>query len=142
MPLGSLGVAYGAPHFFSNYEGSTNCQNELPHIKLSLHHPLLRYCRQHQDRDRDHIVVAYRSLGPVITSFVLILPQFFGELQSLSWQGAFLPILVGGADCTFQVEWRGYVFGMLYVSVRSKLSIAATRTTLVHREGGGGRGNP
>jgi hypothetical protein len=54
-------------------------------------------------------------LQPVITSFLLLLPPFF---EALVQAGAFSwPCIVANADCTFRIQWLGYVFGIIYVVV-------------------------
>ena len=58
----------------------------------------------------------------MITSYVILLPQFFAELASLRAQGGGPSTLVAGADCTFLVEWNRYVFGILYLHVYRKLA--------------------
>ena len=54
------------------------------------------------------------EVGPLITSFALIVPAFFSELVALRNSGVDLSTLVGSADCTFNITWNKYVFGVLY----------------------------
>eukprot|EP00959_Pyramimonas_sp_CCMP1952_P474613 9503766-Pyramimonas_sp.AAC.4 len=62
--------------------------------------------------------VAFTSyeVGNVMTSFSFLLNPFFVELQR-SAAGAFDGEngLAGSADCTWKVQWQGYVVGALYL---------------------------
>ena len=72
------------------------------------------YIQRHVDMNGP-IAFVHHVVGPVITSFVFCLPKFLDELQVLHSAGVLRDVLAGNMDCTFRVEWRGYVFGILYI---------------------------
>lgn len=72
-----------------------------------------------QDPDRTGVCCTFRELGPEVTSFVLIAPPFFRELEKLRDAGVVSDSqgLVGSADVTFEVEWQQYRFHMFYFHI-------------------------
>ena len=68
-----------------------------------------------QDPDTGSICVIQRSLGTMVTSFIVLAPPFFAELQKLFQSGVISNVLVGAADVCFNVEWQGYTFNEIIV---------------------------
>ena len=69
------------------------------------------------DRDGQSTYVAFRELGVLVTSFVVLVPPLFRELVKLRDAGIVTDVLVGAADTTFEVEFQGYTFNQLFFQV-------------------------
>ena len=73
------------------------------------------FIHEHSDPDSNSVPFTSREVGNVITSFSFLLNPFFRELQRRSTAGVFdgETGLAGSADCTWKVQWQGYVVGAL-----------------------------
>jgi hypothetical protein len=67
-----------------------------------------------EDPDGKSVFVKFRELGTDVTSFVLLAPPFFRELEKLREAGVVAEVLVGSADVTFGVERQGCAFNEFF----------------------------
>jgi len=74
-----------------------------------------------QHKEDAYLRLTRVALGPVITSFLILLPGTLDFLQQLLRQGVIKDRLVGQTDHTFNVEWQAYVFGSVGVVLYRKI---------------------
>jgi hypothetical protein len=74
-----------------------------------------------QDKGSGFVAFVHVVRGPIITSFVLLLPRFFAELSRLRDGGRHFDGFVAGADVAWDIIWLRCVFGVLYLIFYRKL---------------------
>ena len=82
---------------------------------------LAQYFAAHGSLASGDLYFTQRVLGPLITSFVLLLLPFFVALEKMQRAGLIIKFLLAGADGTEGVEFQGYTFTNLFIIVYRKL---------------------